>query len=576
MLMLAMAAFTLTSCSDVPMPYDNPNGNGNGGNSDTPIEIVGEGTSESPYNVESALQLITSGNISENKVYVEGIISQIDEVNTSYGNATYHISDDGTTTNQLEVYRGYGLNGDSFKKTSEIKVGDNVIVYGQLVYHNQKTPEFTQGSQIFKLNDQGGVAPQEGIAVGSGTKESPYNATAANQFTSSLAADKNSENEIYIKGKIAKIANNGAFSAQYGNATFYISDDGSEESEQFYVFRTLYLGNQKYASGTNIKVGDEVIICGKVVNYKGNTPETVANESYIYSLNGKTEEGGDTPATGTAKGDGTLNNPFNYVAATNAALALGEGNTSNESYYIEGTISEVKYQFDAQHGTATFFISDDGSTAGQFQIYSAYYFNMKSWTEGDAQIKVGDKVIVYGQLTNYKGTPETASQKNCLYSLNGQTGGDTPQTPDTPSGPYGTLTENGVTLQTIDLNMANQEEATTIQLVDNITLTFDKGTNSLTPKYYNTGTSIRMYPGNSLTITAAKNIMEVDIECGSNQGVIGNAEGKVAAEPGGVQSGESSIYIFPQGKQVVITNKYEGKGTISQIYIKSLTIKYSY
>ena len=33
----------------------------------------------------------------------------------------------------------------------------------------------------------------------------------------------------------------------------------------------------------------EVIICGKVVNYQGNTPETVANKSYIYSLNGKTE-----------------------------------------------------------------------------------------------------------------------------------------------------------------------------------------------------------------------------------------------------------------------------------------------
>ena len=35
--------------------------------------------------------------------------------------------------------------------------------------------------------------------------------------------------------------------------------------------------------------GDEVIICGKLVNYKGNTPETVANKNYIYSLNGKTK-----------------------------------------------------------------------------------------------------------------------------------------------------------------------------------------------------------------------------------------------------------------------------------------------
>jgi hypothetical protein len=42
-------------------------------------------------------------------------------------------------------------------------------------------------------------------------------------------------------------------------------------------------------SWTKPAAKDEVIICGKLVNYKGNTPETVANQSYIYSLNGKTK-----------------------------------------------------------------------------------------------------------------------------------------------------------------------------------------------------------------------------------------------------------------------------------------------
>ena len=55
--------------------------------------------------------------------------------------------------------------------------------------------------------------------------------------------------------------------------------------------------NKPWVDGnTQIKVGDEVIICGKVVNYKGNTPETSSKKAYIYSLNGKTkEEGGDNP-----------------------------------------------------------------------------------------------------------------------------------------------------------------------------------------------------------------------------------------------------------------------------------------
>ena len=97
--------------------------------------------------------------------------------------------------------------------------------------------------------------------------------------------------EVYVKGKICKIANKGTFgeSGTYGNASFYISDDGKESGTQFYIFRTLYLGNKKYESGTDIKVGDEVVVKGKLMNYQGKTPETEGNKSYIYSLNGKTE-----------------------------------------------------------------------------------------------------------------------------------------------------------------------------------------------------------------------------------------------------------------------------------------------
>lgn len=35
---------------------------------------------------------------------------------------------------------------------------------------------------------------------------------------------------------------------------------------------------------TDIKVGDEVIVCGKLMNYKNNTPETVSGGAYLFSL----------------------------------------------------------------------------------------------------------------------------------------------------------------------------------------------------------------------------------------------------------------------------------------------------
>ena len=133
------------------------------------------------------------------------------------------------------------------------------------------------------------------------------------------------------------------------------------------------------------------------------------------------EEGGTDTPSGEAQGDGTLETPFNAVAANAVAGALEQGSTSTEDYYIRGKISEIKFTFDAEHGTATFFISDDGTTANQFQVYSALYLGNRNWAEGDTQISLGDEVIVYGKLTNFKGTPETASKKAYLYSINGKT-----------------------------------------------------------------------------------------------------------------------------------------------------------
>ena len=83
-----------------------------------------------------------------------------------------------------------------------------------------------------------GPDPQPGNPTGSGTLADPWNAVAANNFVAALAADTPTEQDYYIQGKIAKIANNGTFSDKFGNATFYISDDGTN-ANTFYIYRTL-------------------------------------------------------------------------------------------------------------------------------------------------------------------------------------------------------------------------------------------------------------------------------------------------------------------------------------------------
>lgn len=263
----------------------------------------------------------------------------------------------------------------------------------------------------------------DGTPSGDGSLANPFNCAGANEYTSGLAADTESPNNVYIKGKVVSIKEE---FGSYGNASFYISDDGTANN-QFYVFRCLYLGNKKWTSGdTQIKVGDEVVICGKVVNYKGNTPETVTNKAYIYSLNGNGgSTGGGETGGGTASGNGTIDNPYNAAGVTAYINTLADNEESPNDVYIKGKIASVKEEF-GSFGNATFYISDDGTSTGQFYVYRTLYLGNQKWTDGNTQIKAGDEVIICGKVVKYVSsygtTPETVQNKAYIYSLNGKTG----------------------------------------------------------------------------------------------------------------------------------------------------------
>ena len=131
-----------------------------------------------------------------------------------------------------------------------------------------------------------------------------------------------------------------------------------------------------------------------------------------------------------ANGYGILDYPFTACMANVLAGNLEQGETTPEDYYVKGKIADIKYTFSEQYGTATFFISRDGSNDYTFQAYSVYYLENKPWVEGNTQIKVGDEVIICGKLTNYNGTPETASKKAYIYSLNGVTKNEMGEKPE--------------------------------------------------------------------------------------------------------------------------------------------------
>ena len=558
-LMLATMACTFTSCEDVPLPYGWPfvSDGGGGETPEVPADAVGTGTADDPFNVAAALALINQlgADVNSEDVYTKGIITAISEVSPNFGNATFKISDTEDADNELTVYRAKYLDNKNFSSEDQIKIGDEVVIFGKLVNFRGNTPEYTQGCYIYSLNGSGGGGGggSEGTPSGSGTLADPFNAMGAVKYAQSLGADVESPNDVYIKGKVASITNN-YVADNYGNATFYISDDGKDENT-FYCFRVLYLNNQKYTSGDLLKIGDEVVICGKVVNYKGNTPETVGNKAYLHSLNSSGGGGGDNPPSGDAKGDGTEANPYNAVAANNAASALPSGGESEE-VYVAGIISSVK-EVSPQYGNATYYISDDGKTDNQFYIFRGKYLEGADFTSAD-QIKVGDKVVVKGKLLNYMGNTPEFAQGNYIVKLEpGEGGGGGSDTP----GPGGEVSGNSITVTMSSFGLANATDAGTLTLTDGTTLAFAGGENTNnSPKYYDGGGgAVRMYAKNTLTISAQKAITKVVITC-------------TDPASGTVYNGNDMMYGEAGGKRVTVKKDSDTQVTFSDFSNKSLFI----
>lgn len=154
LLVLAMSAFTFSSCEDVPAPYDMPT------KPETPeLQPTGSGTAADPFNIAAVEKYIDEGGSAETEIYVKGKVVSVKQgsFDPQYGSLKYYISEDGTATNQFYVYNGYaGPNRTKFSGEDALKPGDEVVICGK-VDNYQGTKEFLVGNYIVSLNGQGGT-----------------------------------------------------------------------------------------------------------------------------------------------------------------------------------------------------------------------------------------------------------------------------------------------------------------------------------------------------------------------------------------------------------------------------------
>ena len=125
-----------------------------------------------------------------------------------------------------------------------------------------------------------------------GTENDPYNVLDVLKLIETLKNGASSS-EINAKGVIKSIKE---VSTTYKNATYTIGDETT--SETVTIYRGKYINGADFTSTDQIKIGDEVVIKGRVTNYKGS--KQFSTGSRIVSL--KRMETCATPVITIAEG----------------------------------------------------------------------------------------------------------------------------------------------------------------------------------------------------------------------------------------------------------------------------------
>lgn len=324
-----------------------------------------------------------------------------------------------------------------------------------------------------------------------------------------------------------------------------------------------------------------------VMNSKnGNGADILVDDISLTSTDGGIGEGGDVttppvePGEIAGTGEGTVDSPYDVARA----LSLIENNAydANAEVYVVGTISSIT-EISTQYGNATYDIVDTTDGAA-LKVYRGYYLGGEKFTAED-QLKVGDKVVVCGKLVLYGGTTPEVSTGNKLYSVNGETtvgGGETtdPTEPEEPTDPtpsitgIGTVAGNTITFAATDLGLDDTTPVTGIGLVDETIVTFDKANGSTAPAYYTSGSAIRVYAQNTITVTAQKSIASVVLTYTGNY--FGNEPLTVSAGTVSRNAENKTITISGVNAETVqLTNPLNAEGKAgTQIRITNVEITY--
>lgn len=351
-----------------------------------------------------------------------------------------------TLTNPHELTVDY-TSSNTDVATVDAKTGAVTLVAAgttTITASSAETDEYAADSASYTLTVTANVT-----TTGDGTEANPY--TVADVIALNAAGELPSD-AVSVKGIISEV---GDLNKKYDELTYYISDDGTKNS-QLEVYQGYGLNGGKFKSANDLQTGWTVVVNGKLTDYKGTLEFSygskitslvkptgveapiISGDEIFYQVAAVSISSDDEGATIYYTTDGSA--PTDKSTKYTEPFYITETTTVKAIAYLNGTASKVaektftktepitvadalKKDNDTEvivkgivanvsdrKGNATYvnyWISDDGTTAEELEVYRGTGLDGVDIKDDD-DIARGDTVILQGKLTTYKKTKELA------------------------------------------------------------------------------------------------------------------------------------------------------------------------
>ena len=279
-------------------------------------------TAATAYTPAEAIAIIDGECDKTEEVFVKGVVVSTSEFNATYGNydvIVKAVDDNSATPTTFTFYRMYkAASKTKFTASDEvIGVGDIITAKGVLKKHNS-TYELADGCYMVER-----VAYTEPKTDISNTLETAYTVDKAFELISDIKSDL--DKEVYVKGLVA-VASTELYEEKY--LTYSISDNGQNSGNVLKVYDGLNIDGVAFTSKDDVKVGDYVVVKGKLLNYKGTYEINKDNQlvqhkkAATITVSDITMEEGETKTIAATITPAAAETAVTYTIKENAANAI--------------------------------------------------------------------------------------------------------------------------------------------------------------------------------------------------------------------------------------------------------------